>query len=158
MLVLSRKPNEEILIGENIKITVLKVKGNTVRIGIEAPAAVKVKRGELPDAVPNKTRPDKTSPIRTELELRLSFTPSEEGVLTDKETSASRQPASVLKFEPAAGKSGRKPRTESASAASSGLLPLLGTESGNPSQGTNRIKEILSRIVAGAPADESAND
>jgi carbon storage regulator CsrA len=48
MLVLSRKPQQEILIGDNIKVTVLKVKGNTVRIGIEAPQDVKVVRGELP--------------------------------------------------------------------------------------------------------------
>ena len=48
MLVLSRKQQEEILIGENVKITVLKVKGNTVRLGIEAPRDIKVIRGELP--------------------------------------------------------------------------------------------------------------
>ncbi len=48
MLVLSRKQQQEILIGENIKITVLKVKGNTVRLGIEAPRNVRVMRSELP--------------------------------------------------------------------------------------------------------------
>ena len=48
MLVLSRKQQQEILIGENVKITVLKVKGNTVRLGIEAPRDVRVVRGELP--------------------------------------------------------------------------------------------------------------
>ena len=47
MLVLSRKLQEEILIGDNVKITVLKVKGNTVRLGIEAPRSVRVVRGEL---------------------------------------------------------------------------------------------------------------
>ena len=48
MLVLTRKLNQEILIGENIKITVLKVKGNTVRLGIEAPREVRIVRSELP--------------------------------------------------------------------------------------------------------------
>lgn len=48
MLVLSRKLKQEILIGENIKITVLKVKGNSVRLGIEAPREVHVVRGEIP--------------------------------------------------------------------------------------------------------------
>ena len=48
MLVLSRKQQQEIVIGENVKITVLKIKGNTVRLGIEAPRDVKVIRGELP--------------------------------------------------------------------------------------------------------------
>lgn len=48
MLVLTRKLNQEILVGENVKITVLKVKGNTVRLGIEAPPEVRIVRSELP--------------------------------------------------------------------------------------------------------------
>jgi carbon storage regulator CsrA len=48
MLVLSRKQKQEILIGDDVKVTVLQVKGNTVRLGIEAPRNVKVIRGELP--------------------------------------------------------------------------------------------------------------
>ena len=47
MLVLTRKIDEAIQIGDNIKITVLRVKGNTVRIGIEAPKHIKVVRDEL---------------------------------------------------------------------------------------------------------------
>ena len=47
MLVLTRKLKESIRIGDNITITVLRVKGNTVRIGIEAPRDVRVVRGEL---------------------------------------------------------------------------------------------------------------
>jgi carbon storage regulator CsrA len=48
MLVLSRKIQQEIVIGENVRITVLQIKGNTVRIGIDAPREVRVVRGELP--------------------------------------------------------------------------------------------------------------
>lgn len=48
MLVLTRKQNQEILIGDNIKITVLRVKGNTIRLGIDAPRDINVVRGELP--------------------------------------------------------------------------------------------------------------
>ena len=47
MLVLTRKLKESIRIGDAITITVLRVKGNTVRIGIEAPREVPVVRGEL---------------------------------------------------------------------------------------------------------------
>ena len=47
MLVLSRKKNESIVIDGQIKIEVLKVKGNTIRLGISAPKSVKVLRGEL---------------------------------------------------------------------------------------------------------------
>jgi carbon storage regulator len=47
MLVLSRKKNESIRIGENIEITVLEVRGDRVRIGITAPQEVRVMRSEL---------------------------------------------------------------------------------------------------------------
>ncbi|MEQ8849610.1 carbon storage regulator [Botrimarina sp.] len=47
MLVLTRKPQEKIRIGDDITITVIKTKGQGVRLGIEAPAHVPVLRGEL---------------------------------------------------------------------------------------------------------------
>lgn len=48
MLVLTRKIGETIQIGEGIQLTVLRVKGNSVRIGIDAPSNVRVRRGEIP--------------------------------------------------------------------------------------------------------------
>src|SRR5262249_23296104 len=48
MLVLTRKLQQQIKIGDEITVTILKVKGNTVRVGITAPRAVRVIRGELP--------------------------------------------------------------------------------------------------------------
>lgn len=47
MLILTRKPNETINIGNEIRVTVLGVKGNLVRIGIDAPAEVPVNREEI---------------------------------------------------------------------------------------------------------------
>ncbi len=47
MLVLTRKQQQQIQIGDGITVTVLKVKGNTVRIGIDAPSDVKIVRSEL---------------------------------------------------------------------------------------------------------------
>jgi len=47
MLVLTRKYQEKIRIGNNITITVLRMKGKAVRLGIEAPSSVPVIRGEL---------------------------------------------------------------------------------------------------------------
>jgi carbon storage regulator len=47
MLVLSRKPNQQILIGDDIRVTVVGIRGNQVRLGIEAPDAVKIYREEL---------------------------------------------------------------------------------------------------------------
>ena len=48
MLVLTRKNREQIQIGDSITVTVLRVKGKSVRIGIEAPRDVRVLRTELP--------------------------------------------------------------------------------------------------------------
>jgi carbon storage regulator CsrA len=48
MLVLTRKQQQQIKIGDEITITILRVKGNTIRVGIEAPRTVRVVRGELP--------------------------------------------------------------------------------------------------------------
>ena len=47
MLVLSRKQTESIVINDNIVVTVLGVRGNTVRLGVEAPREVPVFRSEL---------------------------------------------------------------------------------------------------------------
>ena len=47
MLVLSRKPLQSIMIGPDIKITIVKVERNQVRIGIEAPRDVTILRDEL---------------------------------------------------------------------------------------------------------------
>ena len=47
MLVLSRKEGEQLVIGDNIVVTVNRISGNRVAIGIDAPRDVRVVRGEL---------------------------------------------------------------------------------------------------------------
>ena len=47
MLALSRKANESIIIGNDIEITILEVKGEQVKIGIKAPKSVPVQREEV---------------------------------------------------------------------------------------------------------------
>lgn len=47
MLVLSRKEGEKLIIGDNITVVVSRVAGNRVTLGIEAPADVRIIRGEL---------------------------------------------------------------------------------------------------------------
>lgn len=47
MLVLSRKEGEQLVIGDNIVLTVNRIAGNRVAIGIEAPREVPIVRGEL---------------------------------------------------------------------------------------------------------------
>ncbi len=51
MLVLSRRRDESIVIGENIQIAVVDIRGDKVRIGIDAPTAVCVHRKELREAI-----------------------------------------------------------------------------------------------------------
>ncbi len=58
MLVLSRKLSQQILIGSDIAITVVKIEGNHVRLGIEAPPGVSILRDELISRQkPNEARP-----------------------------------------------------------------------------------------------------
>ena len=47
MLVLSRKPGEKILIGDNVSVTIVRIGPNTVRLGIEAPRNMNIVREEL---------------------------------------------------------------------------------------------------------------
>lgn len=47
MLILSRKCGESIVIGKGITVTVFKVKGNAVQLGIDAPKEVPIRRSEL---------------------------------------------------------------------------------------------------------------
>jgi carbon storage regulator len=47
MLVLSRKPGERIVIGDNVTITVVAVKGSVVRLAVQAPDDVRILRSEL---------------------------------------------------------------------------------------------------------------
>lgn len=51
MLVISRKADQRILIGDNVVITVIQVRGNQVRIRIEAPKEIHVLRAELAVAI-----------------------------------------------------------------------------------------------------------
>jgi carbon storage regulator len=58
MLVLSRKRDERIVIGDNIVITVVDVRGDKVRLGIEAPSEVPVHRQEVLDALKRNASPE----------------------------------------------------------------------------------------------------
>lgn len=54
MLVLSRQPDEAIIIGDDIVITIVGVRGDKVRLGISAPAHIPVHRKEVYEAIKNE--------------------------------------------------------------------------------------------------------
>ena len=56
MLVLSRKKNESIVINDSITLVVVEIRGDKVRLGIEAPKDVSVHRKEIHDAIKNSQR------------------------------------------------------------------------------------------------------
>ncbi|HWM68439.1 MAG TPA: carbon storage regulator CsrA [Steroidobacteraceae bacterium] len=47
MLILSRRAGETVIIGKNVSVTVLGIKGNQIRIGIDAPKNIEVHREEI---------------------------------------------------------------------------------------------------------------
>jgi len=56
MLILSRKVNEKIMIGDDISVSIIEIRGDQVRIGVDAPKAVKVFRQEVFDAIKAENR------------------------------------------------------------------------------------------------------
>jgi carbon storage regulator len=62
MLILSRKLNEQIVVGDQIRITVVAIRSGYVRLGVEAPADVSVHRKEVYDSLHEK--PQDERPVR----------------------------------------------------------------------------------------------
>ena len=56
MLVLSRQRDESIIIGDNIVITIVDIRGDKVRLGIQAPVEIPVHRQEVYDAIQRENR------------------------------------------------------------------------------------------------------
>ncbi len=62
MLVLTRRPDEKLIIGDDITITIISVKGNQVRIGIDAPKNLKCLRAEIVG-----------KPIKPKIETKITY-------------------------------------------------------------------------------------
>jgi len=51
VLVLTRRPDDSIMIGDDVEVTVIEVRGDTIRLGIHAPRGVPVHRKEIYEAI-----------------------------------------------------------------------------------------------------------
>ncbi len=71
MLILSRKLNESIIVGDQIKILISEIKGDQVKIGISAPKSVRVYRGEIYDAIQRQNVEAASSNLPQEIALLL---------------------------------------------------------------------------------------
>jgi carbon storage regulator len=69
MLILARKLHESIIIGDKIVVSVVEIKGDQVKLGIDAPASVKVYRREVYEAIQEENRaasrsaPERIAPL-----------------------------------------------------------------------------------------------
>ncbi|WP_028129576.1 carbon storage regulator CsrA [Selenomonas sp. AE3005] len=68
MLVLTRKPRQQIMIGDNIVINVVEVQGDNVRIAIDAPRDIKIYRGEIYRAIQEENK-NAAAPVPMDLDL-----------------------------------------------------------------------------------------
>jgi len=70
MLVLSRKKNESIVIDENIVITIVEIRGDKVRLGIEAPKEVPVHRLEIHEAIQREAEEERRAAAKAKKEKK----------------------------------------------------------------------------------------
>ena len=75
MLVLSRKKNESIVVDDSIVITVVEIRGDKVRLGIEAPREVPIHRSEVREAMAAQAEAEQLEAGRPEIEQAASITP-----------------------------------------------------------------------------------
>jgi carbon storage regulator len=67
MLILTRKLNEKLVIGDGIVVSIIEIRGDQVKLGIEAPKTVKVFRQEVYDAIQEQNRLAAGSPMQLPL-------------------------------------------------------------------------------------------
>ncbi|HEV7848779.1 MAG TPA: carbon storage regulator CsrA [Mycetocola sp.] len=81
MLVLTRKPGERIVIGDDIVVTFLESRGDSIRIGIEAPSGVKIQRDEIVQAVTeaNRAAVETDSSAEDRIKAALGYLPPTAG-------------------------------------------------------------------------------
>ncbi len=136
MLVLTRKPQEEICIGNGITITIVRVKGQSVRVGIKAPQDVRIVRKEL------SLEPDASS-VQGNGKAALTERRNDE-TLEDRQTSIRLAPTDT---------SPSRTNTESGSEMSPPVCPARRVRSGTR---RSTLKSLVARNRAAAGATRVA--
>jgi carbon storage regulator len=73
MLILSRKINEKIMIGDDVSVSIIDIRGDQVRLGVDAPKNVKVYRREVFDAIRAENRAAaESTPVFPELGIEAT--------------------------------------------------------------------------------------
>lgn len=78
MLVLSRQRDESIIINDNVVVTIVDIRGEKVRLGIEAPSQISIHRREVYEAIQRENRraskldPSDMAPLRGSVQTRSS--------------------------------------------------------------------------------------
>lgn len=72
MLILSRKVDQKIKIGANITLSIIEIRGDQVKIGVEAPKSVKVFRQEVLEAIQSENIAAATQPSAEQLQRLFS--------------------------------------------------------------------------------------
>ena len=91
MLVLSRQRDESIMIGDDVEIIIVDVRGDKVRLGITAPREIPVHRREIYDAIQREKAEEKQAPEPVDGEPKTKQ--EEEKSKADKEQESPEQPS-----------------------------------------------------------------
>lgn len=97
MLVLSRRVGERLMIGDDVVVTVIEVRSDGVRLGIEAPREIRVHRAEVLEAVRRSNAEAAGADEHTEAALRMLVPPTED----DPAASSHPAPAGPAPADPA---------------------------------------------------------
>jgi carbon storage regulator CsrA len=158
MLVLTRKTQQQIQFGSDIVITILQVKGQTVRVGIEAPRGVRVVRGEIASKPPREKTTVATATAETGLVTGaeaignvMNEGATSNGAMSERPAAHSKSGAVAISAveELAETFSSPESRPSRVVGESSGLFPLLRRRASNSHKldDTARRKEQLAPLA-----------
>jgi carbon storage regulator len=80
MLVLSRKHNESIMIGDDVRVTVIDIRNDKIRLGVSAPRSIEVHRQEVYDSIQEANRKLQEAAMEDEQDAGIESAPATDGL------------------------------------------------------------------------------